>query len=84
MSRTRKTPYGKSKAVDRTCRNHGSCPWCEVSRTYNARKTDLFSKLDIKEAIDLADANFQKVENAFERETERDALGSAAWEESND
>jgi len=49
MSRTRKKPYSKSKAVDRTCHNHGSCPWCEVSRTYNARKTDLFSRLDLKE-----------------------------------
>lgn len=29
----RKLYYG-SKAVDRTCRNHGGCPWCEENRMY--------------------------------------------------
>lgn len=36
-------PYGKgygnyAKSVDRTCRNHGSCSWCEGNRTYKFRK----------------------------------------------
>lgn len=26
--------YFKSKAIDRTCRNHGSCPYCEGSRLH--------------------------------------------------
>ena len=25
--------YRKSKLFDRTCRNHGSCPWCYSNRT---------------------------------------------------
>lgn len=25
-------PYSGSKAIDRSCRNHGGCPWCEGSR----------------------------------------------------
>jgi len=27
-------PYYGSKAIDRTCRNHGGCPWCEENRMY--------------------------------------------------
>lgn len=35
-------PYKKSKVFDRTCRNHGSCPWCESGRLYK-NKLDLFA-----------------------------------------
>lgn len=36
-------PYGKgygnyAKSVDRSCRNHGGCSWCEGNRTYKFRK----------------------------------------------
>ena len=31
-------PYRKAKAVDRTCRNHGDCPYCKGNRTYNSRR----------------------------------------------
>ena len=24
--------YSGSKAIDRSCRNHGGCPWCEENR----------------------------------------------------
>ena len=27
-------PYAGSKAIDKTCRNHGGCPWCEENRKY--------------------------------------------------
>ena len=27
-------PYFGSKAIDKTCRNHGGCPWCEENRKY--------------------------------------------------
>lgn len=33
----RKKYYG-SKAIDRSCRNHGSCPWCEKNRQYKNLK----------------------------------------------
>ena len=26
--------YHGSKAIDKTCRNHGGCPWCEENRMY--------------------------------------------------
>ena len=33
----RKKYYG-AKASDKTCRNHGSCPWCRNNRLYKYRK----------------------------------------------
>lgn len=33
----RKQYYG-AKAVDRTCRNHGSCSWCKGNRLHKLRK----------------------------------------------
>ena len=34
MSRTHKAPYTGSKRFDKTCRNHGSCPYCRDNRTF--------------------------------------------------
>ena len=33
----RRKPYRGSKAIDRTCRNHGSCQWCEENRKFRMR-----------------------------------------------
>lgn len=30
--------YRKSKSIDYSCRNHGSCPWCQGNRHYGERK----------------------------------------------
>lgn len=27
-------PYMGNKAIDKTCRNHGGCQWCEKNRKY--------------------------------------------------
>jgi len=34
--------YRGSKAVDCTCRNHGSCVWCRDNRLYKFRKVKLW------------------------------------------
>ena len=34
----RRKPYYKSKAIDRTCRNHGTCLYCYSSRMHNTNK----------------------------------------------
>jgi hypothetical protein len=31
-------PYRGSKAIDRTCRNHGGCDWCEENRKHKYNK----------------------------------------------
>ena len=30
----KRKPYYGSKAFDGTCRNHGTCKWCEENRKY--------------------------------------------------
>jgi hypothetical protein len=30
--------YRKSKAFDRSCRNHGGCGYCEENRTYRSKR----------------------------------------------
>lgn len=32
--------YHGAKAVDSTCRNHGSCEWCLANRQYSSRKRE--------------------------------------------
>ena len=34
----KRKPYRGSKRVDRTCRNHGSCPHCEGNRTIQSKR----------------------------------------------
>lgn len=34
----KRKPYIGSKAIDHTCRNHGSCEWCVRSRKYKNLK----------------------------------------------
>lgn len=33
----RRKPYRGAKAIDPTCRNHGSCPFCEENRKHKFR-----------------------------------------------
>ena len=44
----KKTYYG-SKAVDATCRNHGSCIYCRNNRLFNNKKKELAVKQALKE-----------------------------------
>ena len=30
--------YTGSKAIDKTCRNHGGCEWCKDNRTHKYKK----------------------------------------------
>lgn len=34
MARTNRKSYTKSKSFDRSCRNHGSCGYCQDNRTW--------------------------------------------------
>ena len=39
-------PYRGAKAIDKSCRNHGSCVWCRKNRTY---KNDKKKQQDLNE-----------------------------------
>lgn len=36
----KRKPYRTAKAIDSTCRNHGSCKYCENNRLYSSRKNN--------------------------------------------
>jgi len=42
-------PYIGAKAIDRTCRNHGSCEWCKGNRLYQQNKADEASRQALEE-----------------------------------
>lgn len=45
----RRKPYLGAKAVDCTCRNHGSCPHCKSNRLHSDRKRKLAAESRLKE-----------------------------------
>lgn len=44
----RKEYYG-AKAIDRTCRNHGTCEYCHGSRLYSSKKRMQATENKLKE-----------------------------------
>ena len=46
----KRKPYTKAKAVCRSCRNHGDCPWCEGNRL---NKQTAMKKIAEKEMMSL-------------------------------
>ena len=42
-------PYRGAKAIDRACRNHGGCPWCEENRKYKYIKKIIACNTRLKE-----------------------------------
>jgi len=36
----KRKPYRKSKQNDKSCRNHGDCPWCESGRQHASKRQD--------------------------------------------
>jgi len=42
-----RNPYCGAKAADCTCRNHGSCKYCRMNRTYAAAKRLESAKLKL-------------------------------------
>lgn len=49
----RRRPYTGVKAIDRTCRNHGSCGWCRDNRTYQSRRKTEKAEQDMKESSEV-------------------------------
>ena len=41
--------YTGSKAIDCSCRNHGSCDWCKENRLYQWLKVDEASRQALEE-----------------------------------
>ena len=41
--------YTGSKAIDKTCRNHGSCGWCLDNRTYGEKRMKIATEQALEE-----------------------------------
>lgn len=44
-------PYRRAKAVDRQCRNHGRCYWCEMQRLYARIKREWAARDEMREEM---------------------------------
>lgn len=47
--KSHRKPYRGAKAIDATCRNHGSCKWCEENRTHKNDKRELAAEQELRE-----------------------------------
>ena len=56
-------PYIGAKAIDCTCRNHGSCSWCMSNRLYQQLRMDEASKQALKEEISYDNTRSKKRNN---------------------
>ena len=52
MSRTVKQAYRKSRRFDMTCRNHGSCSYCQSNRLHKHHKRDAESLYGLRNLYD--------------------------------
>ena len=48
----KRKPYRGSKAIDCSCRNHGTCEWCTSSRLYKNNKRLEAMNYRLKESED--------------------------------
>jgi len=48
----KRKPYTGAKAIDRTCRNHGSCEWCKTNRLHQRIRDDEVYKQAMSERRD--------------------------------
>ncbi len=58
MGKERRKPYRRGKAgwMDKTCRSHGSCPYCYNNRMFQQRKAKMYADMEIKEYGDDREA----------------------------
>jgi hypothetical protein len=54
-NKEKRKPYRDSKAWDSSCRNHGSCSWCENNRLYSEKKRKASAKDQLDRYYDYYD-----------------------------
>ncbi len=60
MSRTKRKPYTKSKAVDKSCRCHGGCPYCLNNRMRKHKVRTQAADLQLRDIQQDDDPQTQK------------------------
>lgn len=51
----RRKPYYGSKAIDPTCRNHGSCEVCKGNRLHSTRKRQMIALSELDDSDEESD-----------------------------
>lgn len=51
FGKSHRKPYRGAKAIDATCRNHGSCEWCHGNRTHKNDKRELAAEQELREYV---------------------------------
>ncbi len=54
-NKEKRKPYRDSKAWDSSCRNHGSCGWCEGNRLHSEKKRKTSAKEQLDRYYDYYD-----------------------------
>ena len=57
--KSHRKPYRGAKAIDATCRNHGSCEWCHGNRTHKNDKRELAAEQELSEYVQRSGNNNQ-------------------------
>ena len=57
--KSHRKPYRGAKAIDSTCRNHGSCEWCHGNRTHKNDKRELAAEKELREYVKRSENNNQ-------------------------
>lgn len=63
--KSHRKPYRGAKAIDATCRNHGSCEWCHGNRTHKNDKRELAAEQELRE--------YDKARSRYNRKIDRSA-----------
>ena len=45
----KRKPYYGAQAIDRTCRNHGTCEYCKGNRLYRSRRLEQMAREKYKD-----------------------------------
>jgi hypothetical protein len=51
-----RAPHHGSKAFDRTCRNHGSCPYCQRGRLHQYTKAKERAEDELRDTLTIESA----------------------------
>ena len=55
--KSHRKPYRGAKAIDATCRNHGSCEWFHGNRTHKNDKRELAAEQELTEYVERSGNN---------------------------
>lgn len=47
----KRKPYTRAKAIAKSCRNHGDCPWCRDGRLHNRIKAEDAVNRDLRDFL---------------------------------